>query len=75
MQEEARKKKEEEDAKKPTKGKPSSFFVMEYVHGSQKDPTGQMREPNQEQKMFIFMHYPTYSQESDMIGKLHELWQ
>lgn len=68
------KKKEEEDAKKPTKGKPSSFFVMDYDQNSTADPYGNGRVPTTEQRIFIFTHYPTESQESQMISKLYELW-
>jgi peptide chain release factor subunit 3 len=37
----------EADAQLPTKGKPSSFFVMDYTPGDGRDPTGQSRVPTQ----------------------------
>lgn len=40
LKEQARKKKEEEDAKLPTKGKPSDFFIMDYDPSDGNDPTG-----------------------------------
>lgn len=57
-----RKKAEEEAlAKLSYKGKPSSFFIMGHVPGDLTDPTGQSRVPTQEQKLFIYEHYPTMS--------------
>ena len=67
MKFEAQKKKEEEDAKKPTKGKSSDFFAMESDMNSNADPYGYHKVPNQEQKVFIFTHYPTFAQETAMI--------
>ena len=32
--------KEEADARLSYKGKPSSFFIMDFVEGDQRDPTG-----------------------------------
>ena len=40
--------KEEADAKLSYKGKPSTFFIMDYVEGDQRDPTGQSRVPTSE---------------------------
>ena len=37
---EAQKRKEEEEAKLPTKGKESEFFIMDYVMGDTQDLTG-----------------------------------
>ena len=55
---EAQKRKEEEEAKLPTKGKPSDFFIMDYLMGDTQDLTGQCRVPTQEQKVFVYTHYP-----------------
>ena len=74
MRAEAAKKKEEEDAKKPTKGKPSSFFAMETDMSSNDDPNGYHKVPNQDQSMFIYTHYPMHSQKSEMILKIYELY-
>ena len=63
LAEEKKKAQEEADAALPTKGKPSSFFVMDYVQNDPRDPTGQCRVPTKEQSVFIFIHYPTNSQE------------
>lgn len=54
--------KEEEDAKLPTKGKPSSFFLLE-------DDT-----PNKDQKLFVFEHYPTHGAHEDMVAILSWLY-
>ena len=56
----AKRKKEEEDAKLHTKGKPSSFFIIEY------DGEGNPQ-LNTDQKNFIFLHYISYSDPSDML--------
>lgn len=46
------KKKEEENANLPTKGKPSSFFFVE------PNLDESLRKPNQEQSVFMYTHYP-----------------
>ena len=74
LQEERKKKKEEEDAKKPTKGKPSSFFILDYDPNSNADPNGNHRVPTADQRIFIYTNYPTFSQETDMIVKIYELY-
>ena len=74
LKEQARKKREEEEAKLPTKGKPSEFFILDVDYESNDDPTGQQRVPTQEQKMFIFQHYPTCAQPTLMISKIYELY-
>ena len=58
----------------PTKGKPSDFFIMDYEEGDTTDPTGSQRLPTEEQKLFIYTNYPTFSQPSDMILKLYSLY-
>lgn len=48
------KKKEEENAALPTKGKPAEFFyVAPHIDPSQ-------RVPNNDQSVFMFTHYPAY---------------
>ena len=47
LDEEKRKAKEEEDAKLSYKGKPSEFFIMDFVPGDLRDPTGNNRVPTQ----------------------------
>ena len=71
---EAEKKKQAELDALPTKGKPSDFFIMDYEPNDTNDPTGGQRLPTQEQKIFIFTHYPTCAQLPAMIGKLYELY-
>lgn len=39
------------------------------------DPTGNCRVPTNEQRIFIFTHYPTESQPSAMINKIYTLYQ
>ena len=63
--------KAEADAKLSYKGKPSGFFIMDYVPGDPRDPTGQFRVPTSEQSVFIFTHYPTESLPDKMILKLY----
>lgn len=65
----------EANAKLTFKGKPSEFFVMDYVPGDARDPTGQFRVPNTAQSVFIFTNYPTESQADKMILKLYSLYQ
>ncbi len=74
---EAEKKKAEEEAnaKLSFKGKPSSFFVMDFLQGDSRDPTGQQRVPTQEQSVFIFTHYPMCARPDMMIMKLYDLYQ
>lgn len=74
LQAEAKKKKDDEMAKLPTKGKPSDFFIMDYQEGDESDPTGGCRIPTMDQKMFIFSNYPTCAQLPAMIGKVYELY-
>ena len=74
MKQEIAKKKEEELASKPTKGKNSDFFILDYDPTSNDDPYGNCRVPNQEQELFIYTHYPTFSQRTQMIIKLYELY-
>ena len=62
------------EAALPTKGKPSSFFVMDYAPGDPRDLSGGCRVPNQEQRVFIYTHYPTCSADSMMIAKIYELY-
>jgi len=64
----------EADAQLPTKGKPSTFFVMDYVIGDSRDPTNQCRVPTPTQSVFIYTHYPTQSSPDTMIMKLYELY-
>ena len=64
----------EADAQLPTKGKPSSFFVMDYTPGDTRDPTNQCRVPTSAQSLFIYTHYPTQSLPEAMIMKLYELY-
>ena len=71
---EAQKRKEEEEAKLPTKGKPSDFFIMDYLMGDTQDLTGQCRVPTAEQRLFVFTHYPNCAQPSMMIAKIYELF-
>ena len=70
-----RRAKEAEDAKLSFKGKPSDFFIMDYIPGDPRDPTGNFRVPTQDQSIFIFTHYPTESQPQAMILKLYQLYQ
>lgn len=72
----AEKAKADEDAKAklPHKGKPSDFFVMDFVEGDQRDTTGGCRVPTKEQSVFIYTHYPTDSAPSAMIAKIYWLW-
>ena len=75
LEEEKRKAKEAEDAKLSFKGKPSDFFIMDYIPGDARDPTGNFRVPTQDQSIFIFTHYPTEAQPQAMILKLYQLYQ
>lgn len=75
LDEERRKEKEAEDAKLSFKGKPSEFFIMDHQPGNTDDPTGNCRVPTQEQRVFIFTHYPTESQPQAMINKIYQLYQ
>lgn len=70
---EAEKKRAEEEAnaKLSFKGKPSTFFIMNYIEGDATDPTGQCRVPTDEQRVFIFTHYPTDSLPHLMIIKIY----
>lgn len=74
LKEAAKQKKLEEDAKLPTKGKPSEFFIMDWLPGDTNDVTGQCRVPTGPQKLFIYEHYPTCSQLPMMITKIYELY-
>ena len=47
---------------------------MDHSPGDMTDPTGNNRVPAQEQKVFIFTHYPMDSQPSAMISKLYEMY-
>ena len=73
---EAEKKKAEEEAnaRLSFKGKPSTFFIMDYVPGDTRDPTGQQRVPTSEQSVFIFTHYPMDSRPDMMINKIYQLY-
>ena len=75
LDEEKRKAKEAEDAKLSFKGKPAEFFIMDYMPGDPRDPTGNYRVPTQPQALFIYTHYPTESQPQAMILKLYQLYQ
>lgn len=74
LKQEAAKRKLEEEAKLPTKGNPSDFFIMDWVPGDTNDVTGQGRVPTEEQKIFIFTHYPNCAQLQMMIAKVYELY-
>ena len=75
LEAEKKRAKEAEDAKLSFKGKPSDFFIMDYIPGDQRDPTGNFRVPTQDQSIFIFTHYPTEAQPQAMILKLYQLYQ
>jgi hypothetical protein len=65
---------EEANAKLSFKGKPSSFFIMGHDPNDTTDATGQCRVPTAEQKMFIILNYPTFSQPAATIAKIYELY-
>ena len=75
LEAEKKRAKEAEDAKLSFKGKPADFFIMDYIPGDQRDPTGNFRVPTQDQSIFIFTHYPTEAQPQAMILKLYQLYQ
>ena len=75
LEAEKKRAKEAEDAKLSFKGKPSDFFIMDYIPGDPRDPTGNFRVPTQDQSIFIFTHYPTEAQPHAMILKLYQLYQ
>ena len=75
LEAEKKRAKEAEDAKLSFKGKPSDFFIMDYIPGDPRDPTGNFRVPTQDQSIFIFTHYPTEAQPPAMILKLYQLYQ
>ena len=75
LEAEKKRAKEAEDAKLSFKGKPSDFFIMDYIPGDPRDPTGNFRVPTQDQSIFIFTHYPTEAQPQAMILKLYQLYQ
>ena len=62
---------EAERAKLSFKGKPAEFFIMDYIEGDMTDQTGNCRIPTEEQKMFIFTHYPTEVQPQAMVAKIY----
>ena len=75
LEAEKKRAKEAEDAKLSFKGKPSDFFIMDYIPGDPRDPTGNFRVPTQDQSIFIFTHYLTEAQPHAMILKLYQLYQ
>ena len=66
---------EELNAELSFKGKHSSFFIMNYVPGDTRDPTGQQRVPTSEQAVFIQKYYPKDSRPDKMINKIYQLFK